>query len=237
MKKLIYMVVAILFCGMAFQACKDDETYAEQKEKEREAIAYFLGRSPLVLANSQGDTLLNISKINVISEEQFEAQDSMTDVSKNEFVLFRNTGIYMQIVRKGVGERIKDGESKRIVSRYWEWNILGDSMQTSDMVPYYATNPEIMNVTNNSGTISASFNTEVNGGGAMYLTYKGNDGVLAVPSGWLLPLTYVNVGRQKTPDEGIAKVRIIVPHTSGHNYATTNVYPCFYEITYQEMRE
>ena len=236
MRKLTYMFVMLVLAGFALQACHDEETYAEQKEKEREAIAYFLGRSPLVLTNAQQDTLLNIPGIRVISEEQFEAQDSMTDVSKNEFVLFRNTGIYMQIVRKGAGEKIKSGESKRIVSRYWEWNILGDSLQTTDMVPYFATNPEIMDVSNNSGTITASFNTEVNGGGAMYMTYKGNTSIMAVPSGWLLPLTYVNVGRQTTADEGIAKVRVIVPHGSGHTDATTNVYPCFYEITYQEMR-
>lgn len=237
MKKIIYIMTLILLSGVALQACKDDETYAEQKEKERDAIAHFLSRSPLVLLNYQGDTLLNINKIRVISEEQFERQDCMTDVSKNEFVLFRNTGIYMQIVREGVGDKIADGETKRIISRYWEWNIMGDSLQTTDLVPYYATNPEIMNVSNNSGTITATFNTAINGGGAMYLTYRGNDNILAVPSAWLLPLTYVRVGRQNTPEGGIAKVRLIVPHDSGHSHATNGVYPCFYEITYQEMRD
>lgn len=236
MRKLTYIFAVLVLAGLALQACHDDETYAEQKEKERDAIGYFLSRSPLILVNQQGDTLLNIDKINVISEEQFEAQDSMTDVSKNEFVLFRNTGIYLQIVRKGVGEKIKAGETKRVISRYWEWNILGDSLQTTDMVPYFATNPEIMDVSNNSGTISASFNTDINGGGAMYMTYKGNASVMAVPAGWILPMVYVNLGRQISEDEGIAKVRIIVPHGSGHSDATTNVYPCFYEITYQEMR-
>lgn len=217
------------------QACSDDETYAEQKEKERNAIAKFLGRSPLVLLNLQGDTLLNISNIKVISESQFESQNYTTNVEENEFVLFHSSGVYMQIVRQGVGEKLAEGESKRVVSRYWEWNILGDSLQSTDMVPYYATNPEIMDVTNTSGTISATFNT-INGGGAMYLTYSTNDGVLSVPSGWLVPFSYINLGRQTTADEGIAKVRLIVPHSSGHTYATNNVYPCFYEITYQEMR-
>lgn len=237
MKKLLRMLAALVLAGTALQACHDEETYAEQKEKEHEAIAYFLARSPIQLCNSQGDTLLNIDRIKVITEDQFEKQDFTTNVDENEFVLMHNTGVYMQIVRKGVGEKIQDGESKRIVCRYWEWNILGDSLQTTDIVPFYATNPEIMDVNNNSGTITATFNTAINGGGAMYLAYRGNDGVLAVPSGWLLPLTYVNVGRQNGPEEGIAKVRLIIPHTSGHQYATTNVYPCFYEITYQEMRE
>ncbi|MCD8265556.1 MAG: DUF4827 domain-containing protein, partial [Prevotellaceae bacterium] len=48
--------------------------------------------------------------------------------------------------------------------------------------------------------------------------------------------TYVNIGRQTTEDEGIAKVRLIVPHSQGTADATGNVYPCFYELTYQEMR-
>lgn len=236
MKRLFYIIMLLLGAGMFLQACKDDETYAEQKEKERDAINYFIGRKPLVLQNRQGEVLMNIPGINVISEEQFEQQGNMTNVDRGEFVLFKNTGIYMQIVRQGAGERIKDGESKSVLCRYWEWNILGDSLQTTDLVPYYATNPEILDVSNNSGTLSATFNTSVNGGGAMYLSYKGNDGVLAVPSGWLLPLTYVNVGRQTSSEEGIAKVRLIIPHGSGHNYATTNVLPYFYEITYQEMR-
>lgn len=236
MRKLLYAIVTVVLGGVTLQSCHDDETYAEQKEKERDAVGYFLSRSPLILVNQQGDTLLNTPQIKVITEEQFEQQDSMTDVSKNEYVLFRNTGIYMQIVRKGVGKKIEAGETKRIISRYWEWNILGDSLQTSDLVPYFATNPEIMDVSNNSGTISASFNTAINGGGALYLSYKQNNGVLAVPSGWLVPLSFVKVGRQVTGEEGIAKVRLIVPHGSGHVDATTNVYPCFYEITYQEMR-
>ncbi len=236
MKKVIYMMVGLILMGFALQSCSDEESYADQKEKERNAIAYFLSRNPLVLVNNSGDTLLNTPGIKVITEEQFEAQDYTTNLDENEYVLFHSTGVYMQIVREGVGEKLEDGDTKRVLCRYWEWNILGDSLQTTDMVPYYATNPEVMNVSNNSGTISATFDTTVNGGGAMYLTYKGTDGTLAVPSGWLAPLTYLKLGRQSTPDGGIAKVRLIVPHSAGHSYATNYVYPCFYEITYQEMR-
>ena len=50
-------------------------------------------------------------------------------------------------------------------------------------------------------------------------------------------MSYVNLGRQVSAEEGIAKVRLIVPHSQGQTDATSNVYPCFYEITYQEMRE
>ena len=110
--------------------------------------------------------------------------------------------------------------------------IGGDSVQTTNNSAYWQTNPDIMDVTNTYGTFTASFNTSVNGGGAMYQYY----GSKAVPAGWLVPLTYINIGRQVSEDEEIAKVRLIVPHSQGHSDASSNVYPCFYEITYQEMR-
>ena len=138
----------------------------------------------------------------------------------------------MQIVRKGAGEKMRNGQQKRIICRYTEFNILRDSIQTTNNSTYWQTNPDIMDVTDTYGTFTASFNTSVNGGGAMYQFY----GSKAVPAGWLIPLTYINVGRQMSADDEIAKVRLIVPHSQGHSDASSNVYPCFYEITYQEMR-
>ena len=44
------------------------------------------------------------------------------------------------------------------------------------------------------------------------------------------------VGWCRSAKDEIAKVRLIVPHSQGHSDALSNVYPCFYEITYQEMR-
>ena len=146
MKKLIYLFLCVTVSGFSLTACDDDETYAEQKEKERKVIASLLARDPLVLTTPEGDTLLHTAKIKVISQAQFEAQDSTTNVDENEYVLFGSTGIYMQIVRKGVGEKLKNGETTRLICRYWEYNILGDSLQTSDNVLHYATNPEILDV-------------------------------------------------------------------------------------------
>lgn len=233
MNKVLYVVCAWMAVGLMLTSCKDDETYAEQKEKERKAVANFLARNPLVLQNSQGDELLRTKKIKVISEQAFYAQDSTTNVEENEYVLFGGTGVYMQIVREGNGQRIQEGETKRLICRYFEYNILGDSLQTASNVVYWATTPDIMDVSNNSGSIVASFNTSVNGGGAMYSTYRST----VVPNGWIIPLQYVKVGRQTSADSGIAKVRLIVPHSQGQSDATSNVYPCFYEITYQEMRD
>ena len=129
----------------------------------------------------------------------------------------------MQIVRKGAGEKMKNGQQKRIICRYTEFNILRDSVQTTNNSAYWQTNPDIMDVTDTYGTFTASFNTSVNGGGAMYQYY----GSKAVPAGWLVPLTYINIGRQINADEEIAKVRLIVPHSQGHSDASSNVYPCF----------
>lgn len=232
MKKNILLLCALcLFCG----ACKDDESYADQKKKERKAIAAFLARDPLVLLDPNGDTILNIPKINPISQQKFEAQDSMTDVSKNEFVLFGQTGIYMQIVRKGVGEKLKHGDAKRIICRYREYSILGDSLCTTDRTDYWATSPEILDVSNNWGTITASFYGGSNPG-AMTVVYGSTTNSTAVPKGWIVPLSYVNIGRQND-EEGVALVRLIVPHSEGTAAATSNVAPFFYEISYQEMRD
>ncbi len=230
MKKFLYMVCAVLAVAASLQSCKDDETYAEQKERERALISAFIGRDVKIM-DRDGQLVADVGRINVISENQFYAQDCVTDTAKNEYVLFGNSGVYMQIVRPGVGEPIKKGESKRLLCRYVEFNIMRDSIQSRNDVLYWATRPDIVDVTNTSGTFTASFNTSLTGGGAMY-SYYGS----SVPSGWLVPLTYINVGRQYTADEGIALVRLIVPHTSGQSDASSNVYPCFYQISYQEMR-
>ena len=51
-------------------SCSSYETYGEKKEKERNAINAYIRNH----------------NIKVIEESQFVQQDSMTDVSKNEFV-------------------------------------------------------------------------------------------------------------------------------------------------------
>ena len=225
---------ALCILGVLCVSCKDDESYADQKKKERKAIAAFLERDPLILLDAEGDTLLHTGKINPISQEQFEAQDSMTDVSKNEYVLFKQTGIYMQIVRKGPGEKLKHGENKQIICRYYEYSIMGDSLHSTDRTSYWAPSPEILNVSNNSGTISASFDSDANG--AMNVIYGTTSKSTTVPTGWIVPMSYINLGRQKSDDEGIALVRVIVPHSQGTAAATSSVLPYFYEISYQEKR-
>jgi hypothetical protein len=225
----VYSFLGVLGIAFLCLSCsKEQQTYSEQKEQEREVVSSFLNRKIVVKLGA--DTLLNMGKIKVISEEQFINQDSITNVADNEYVFFSNSGIYMQIVREGAGKRIEHGENRRLMCRFWEYNILGDSLQLTNRIQKYAARPEFLNVSNNSGYISGSFDIKVETGSLVNSTY----GDTNVPSGWLKPLEYVRVGAQTDAENRIAKVRLIVPHSAGHSHALASVYPCFYELTFQE---
>lgn len=229
---ILYTLLCSLILIYSLASCSETETYAEQKDKEFKAIQSFLDRD-IVIRGEDGDIICNVGKIEAISEEQFIQQDSTTDLKRNQYVVFNNSGVYMQIVRKGTGEKLEKGKTARIICRFIEFNILGDSLQLRNDVNFWHPTPDIIKISNNWGTYTANFDTEINGGGAMYAAY----GSTSVPSGWLIPFPYIRIGRQDTPDEGIAKVRLIVPHSEGQTSASSNVYPCFYEITFQKMRD
>lgn len=203
MRKPIFITLMALLAVVLY-SCDDYETYAEQKEKEKNHINDFI--------KDQG--------INVISKATFEANGQTTDTAKNEFVLFEDKGVYMQIVRKGVGEPMADGDREEVLSRYLEYNIAdGDTISGN----LYAFTPDKFTCERKGDTFSASFTQ-----GYMYGIYGS-----AVPKGWLLPLSYVSISR--IPDaEGFqgAKVRLIVPHSEGTSTAAQYVYPTYYEISY-----
>ncbi|MBO5965463.1 MAG: DUF4827 family protein, partial [Bacteroidaceae bacterium] len=123
------------------------------------------------------------------------------------------------------------GESRRLMCRFWEYKIMGDSLQLSNRILSYAQRPEYMNVYNNSGYIGGSFDTSVATGSLMFNSY----GDVNIPDGWLKPLEYIRVGAQTDAENRISKVRLIVPHSAGHSHAMASVYPCFYELTFQEI--
>lgn len=207
MKKTFYAVLAMV-AVLALASCNDYETYGEKKEKEQDAINAFI--------SEEG--------IKVIGEDQFHAQGDSTSVEDNEFVYLDNSGVYMQIVRKGCGDELEEKKQVNVLCRYTEYNILDRAMQTRN--DYDARNYDKMTVVRTGATYTASFVS-----GVMYSTYGSS-----VPTGWLVPFTYINIGRQNTPGEEIAMVKLIVPHSQGQTYASTNVYPCYYVITYQRER-
>lgn len=202
MKKLIY-VMLLVFPAMAFLSCSDSVSYAELKRNEKKYIKHWL--------DSAG--------VKVISESQFYAQDTMTDVSKNEYVLFDDTGIYMQIENKGTGIRVNDGETRKVLCRYVEREVSSGDTLTTNL--FSASIVDVMMVSNNSGTYSGYFTS-----GYLYANYSS----AAVPYGWLAPMSYIFLNREL---DNIAKVNLILPHDQGTSDASQSVIPCFYEITYQ----
>ena len=230
MKRYIVLCLTMVVTAVAVVSCgQSDTSYAEQKKRESKAIDSFLKRDVALVHD--GDTLLYIGKINPISEEEFVNQDSTTDLERNEYVRFERTGVYMQIVRKGTGSYIGRNETRQVSARFWEYNILGDSLQLSNVNGVYIANPEVMNISNNYGTFSGSYETSLSTGSLIYNTY-GSSSVIA---GWLAAMPYLRLGRQNS-EEGVAKVRLIVPHSQGQIHATTNVYPCFYELVLTGVR-
>ena len=210
MKTLKFLALTLLAI-VALASCSDSETYADLKKKERSAINRYIANQ----------------KINVISEDVFNAQNQTTNVDKNEWVLFDGTGVYMQIVREGCGKKLESGKTEKVLCRFNEYNILeSDSTLQCSNIYSYLWEVEKMTVKNTSGTFSGTFDKESS---LMYNTYSS----AAVPSGWLVPLTYIKLGIPTSATDEIAKVKLIVPHSMGQSNASQNVYPCMYEITYQ----
>lgn len=219
MRRFIYSIASILLASTAMlcsTSCNDGETYAEMRDREKKAIARFIDDNDVC------------GKIKVITENQFYANDSITDTVANEFVLFNDDGIYMQIVRRGEGKSMKEmalenGDSiinRTILCRFLEYDIeSGDSTYSNYYTPSVV-DKMLCNYNDKNHSFSASF-TE----GMMSSRYGSN-----VPKSWIKPLEFVRLTRQSGR---IAKIRLIVPHSSGTTNASNYVLPYYYEITYQ----
>lgn len=193
------------FIAMFFVACDDEVTYSDMKERERDAVNDYI--------NEKG--------INLISYNRFREQGFSTSVENNEYVEVDDC--YMQIVRNPKdadgARQMKDGEAMNMLIRYSEYNISDRDTITSNR---YFDAPDVMRVTLESGTYSATFIDGVMS--AYYGDY--------VPAGWLVPLPYIYLTRKAPP----AMVNIIVPHTKGTSTASSYVYPCIYNITFEPQR-
>jgi hypothetical protein len=206
MKKILLIIIAAV---ALFASCNNYETYGDLKEKERNAISKFIADSSII----------------VISEDVFKSQGYVTNTDRNEFVKLDKSGVYMQIVRPGCGEKINNGDEVNLCCRFKEFNINGDTLTLENTSDIYSDFVDVMHVTRTSGTFTAYFTA-----GLMYAAYK----TASVPAGWLVPLEYIKVGRPKSMDDEISKVRLIVPHSQGHATASSNVVPYYYEITFQK---
>ena len=235
MKKLLLAMIAVAAL-ISFAACDHNETYADQRDRELDSINAFLRNE----------------NVKVIKEAEFEkrfearkAGDKTvkltdTDPNNNEYVLFNSNGIYMQVLEMGCGDYIKKGETTDVLVRFYEYNlgtraaICDQSLQLTNNTVTYSYMLDKLSVTNNSGTFTGSFDTKSS---LMANTYKSAYGVSGVvPSGWLIPFSWVKIGRPKTDSEHIAHVRILVPHSYGTTAASGSVYACLYDMTLQRGR-
>lgn len=205
-KKIVFLLMML---AVVVSSCNNYETYGDKKEKERNAISKFISDR----------------NITVISEDQFNQQGATTDVSKNEFVKFDKSGVYLQIVRMGCGDKLADGGKATLVSRFMEYNIYADSVQLRNNTSKYAWSPDMISISRSSSVYTAQFLS-----GLMYSTYSS----AAVPAGWLVAMPYIKIGHPTADGEECSKIRVIVPHTQGHAYASSNVIPYFYEITFEK---
>jgi hypothetical protein len=220
MKKYSY-IIALLMAVVVLASCENYETYSDMKKKEKDAIEQFIADSC----------------IQVIDQATFEAQGCTTNLESNQYVKFTRNGVYMQIVRGGCGDVLEEDKAVNILCRFMEQNIktrevivrndvhaslssLGSGIDVSQYL-------DKMSTKRTGTTITASFIS-----GMMY-RYHGS---ASVPGGWLVPLTYVKIGRPENPGEETAKVRLIVPHSQGTADASSSVTPYYYEITYQRER-
>lgn len=200
MKKLTLFLLVLFALGLGFQACDNTKTYAEMLEEEKDGIKAFIKDSNIV----------------VISQSQFYAQDSTTDVSKNEYVQLAS-GVYMQIIDKGFkdengklinpNDTVKDGDE--ILVRFSEFDILRKEPSLSNLNA--AETVDAFRYTFTSSSIAGLFLQ-----GYMLMRYGS-----AVPAGWLVPLSYVGNG---------ARVKLIVPSKMGQSQAMQQVWPYYYYI-------
>ena len=127
----------------------------------------------------------------------------------------------MQIVNKGDGSLLEDGKSINLLCRFFELNIKNQTVLYNSY--NYVYQNDKLNVQRTGSNYTASFVS-----GRMYETYGAS-----VPAGWLVTFNYLNVGRSTA---NLARVRLIVPHSQGHSIASQNVYPYYYELTFQRER-
>lgn len=199
MKRIFYLLVSLVAVSVMIVSCNDDETYAEQKEREAKNIKKWISKHD----------------INVISMSEF-LQDTITDTLRNEYVLFPDNGVYMQIVNRGDGRILLPDEMWTMNARFVEVYVSSEDTMTMNL---YQQVPDEFYIKRTGDNYTASFTS-----GIMASVYG-----TSVPSAWIMAFPFIKPGVLN--GKSAAKVRLIVPHTSGTQAASASVYPTFYEIS------
>lgn len=238
----------------AVSSCNKDVTYAQMREKEKVLVENFLKNGCRVVDKS-GKIVFEIKgNIKPITEEVYEerykaaqANGYLYDMTANNEYIQLDNGVFIQIVDYGTGDmyfgmipneageyvdsvrtgdKILQGTTRRVLVRYTEYNMAGDSIQTSNILDNYLQAPDAdeMSVAYSNGGMTGTYVK-----GTMLNVYSSNK----VPNAWLYPLFYVNLGRYIKNTSRLAFVRLIVPSVEGQADAVANVYPSAFELYYE----
>lgn len=207
MKRIELALAAMACVLLPLVSCDDEETYADQKKREISQINSFLSEQA----------------IDVITMDEF-LKDTITDnpetgpdFSRNEYVLFSDKGVYMQIVRRGQGRIMTSGERWNMNARYREIYVgTGDTLTMN----HFQDGADKFYVKRTGDSYTASFTS-----GIMLQSYGSS-----VPNAWIMTLPYIRPGFLN--GDASARVRLIVPHNEGTQTAASSVYPTFYDITF-----
>ncbi len=238
MKKLLLSIIAIAAL-VTFAACDHNETYADQRNRELDSINAFLRNENVkVIKESEFEQRFEARKA---GDKTIKLTD--TDPNNNEYVLFESNGIYMQVIHDGCGNYIAKGKTQNVLCRYTEYclanraKICDDAITLTNDVPRFAIYTDEMSVKNTSGTFEGSFvDTSKSLLAQTYNSSYYGSVSATVPSGWLIPFSWIKIGRLITADDELAHVRLLVPHTYGTTSASASVYACLYDIRFQAAR-
>ena len=238
MKKLLLSIIAIAAL-VTFAACDHNETYADQRNRELDSINAFLRNENVkVIKESEFEQRFEARKA---GDKTIKLTD--TDPNNNEYVLFESNGIYMQVIHDGCGNYIAKGKTQNVLCRYTEYclanraKICDDAITLTNDVPRFAIYTDEMSVKNTSGTFEGSFvDTNHSLLAQTYNSSSYGSVSATVPSGWLIPFSWIKIGRLITADDELAHVRLLVPHTYGTTSASASVYACLYDIRFQAAR-
>lgn len=196
MRKLVLIFLSLFVGSVVFMACSHSKSYADQLKEERQAI----------------DALIADSGIIVLSQSEFHAKDSVTDVRRNEYVQLAS-GVYMQIVDRGSTNPADTFRSNdHVLVRFSEYSIM-DGMSVTCSNAALPGNVDEFRYVVTGTSISGYFL-----GGIMYSNYQST----TVPAGWLTVFPYIRDN---------AHVKLIVPSKMGHATSMNYVLPYFYDMT------
>lgn len=219
MKRLFpYLLTVVMLIG-AF-SCDKKSIEDESKENSEQQDSIMTYEKQKQIEATQIKKWISDHNI-IVTGPSSLLEDSTSNVENNEYALFADLGIYMQIVRCGDGSPIEDGETRYYNARYVEVNIgTGDTLTTN----MYQQEPDAFYLRCTGENYTGAYT-----GGLMSKTYG-----TTMPNAWMLPFLYIKPGTMS--GSSAAKIRLIVPHIHGTQKAAAEVYPTYYEIIITSQR-